>query len=58
MVLAVKVPKQRAEEVRKRLAEMDLLDQDHQIVAEGDFVFIPVKGDPGEFPVVEKDLPP
>jgi len=56
VVLAVKVPKQRAEEVRKRLAEMDLLDQDHQIVAEGDFVFIPVKGDPGEFPVVEKDL--
>jgi tRNA G37 N-methylase Trm5 len=59
MRLAVKVPKQRAEEARRHVIKLNLYDYSRRVVRDGDYVLIPVLGKPGpEYEVVEADLPP
>jgi tRNA (guanine37-N1)-methyltransferase len=59
MRLAVKVPKQRAEEARRHVIKLSLYDYSRRVVRDGDYVLIPVLGKPGpEYEVVEADLPP
>ncbi|MCS7133487.1 MAG: class I SAM-dependent methyltransferase family protein, partial [Candidatus Caldarchaeum sp.] len=56
--LAVKVPVEKAEETRRKLININLLDRGRRIVREGDTVYIPVTNIPeGEFEVVSKHLP-
>ncbi|MCS7134079.1 MAG: class I SAM-dependent methyltransferase family protein [Candidatus Caldarchaeum sp.] len=56
--LAVKVPVEKAEETRRKLININLLDRGRRIVREGDMVYIPVTNIPeGEFEVVSKQLP-
>lgn len=57
--MAVKVPRRNAEEVRRKLAALSLLDRGRRIVRDGEYVYIPVKGpvDLG-FEVVSASLPP
>jgi tRNA (guanine37-N1)-methyltransferase len=59
MRLAVKVPKQRAEEARRHVIKLSLYDYSRRVVRDGNYVLIPVLGKPGpEYEVVEADLPP
>ncbi|MEM1943103.1 MAG: class I SAM-dependent methyltransferase family protein [Candidatus Caldarchaeum sp.] len=56
--LAVRVPKNRAEEVRRMLVRENLFDGSRSILREGDTVLIPVRVVPGHgLEVVEADLP-
>ncbi len=57
MVLALKVPREEAEKVRKRLVELGILDRDHRAKKEGDFVYFPVKSPLEGYEAVEIDLP-
>ncbi len=59
MRLAVKVPKQRAEEARRHVIKLGLYDYSRRVVQDADYVLIPVIETPGpEYEVVEADLPP
>jgi tRNA (guanine37-N1)-methyltransferase len=59
-VPCVAVERERGEAVRERLAELDLLDGDHEIAADGDAIYIPVvdpEAVPGDLDarIVERD---
>ncbi len=56
--ICLKVPRGEAEFTRKKLLSLDLLDISRRIRGEGDFIFLPVKGDVPDlgFEVVEQDL--
>jgi len=59
MMLAVKVPKQRAEEARRHVIKLGLYDYSRRVVRDADYVLIPVLEKPGpEYEVVEAVLPP
>jgi tRNA (guanine37-N1)-methyltransferase len=60
MVHCVRVTREDGEAARRRLAERDLVDGSHEIVAEDGTLYIPVtdrEAVPGEFEVVDRDAP-
>jgi len=59
-VPCVRVPRERGEETRRRLAEADLVDHDHEIVVEDGTLYLPVTDAaavPDEFDVVFREPP-
>ena len=58
MVLAVKVPKKKAEEVKRELEKRGLLNTEYRAIKQGEFVFFPVKDAVEGLETVEVDLPP
>ncbi len=54
----MKVRKGEAEEVRKKLVEMGVLDRDRKATKRGDFVYFPVTQPVEGYEVVDVDLPP
>jgi tRNA (guanine37-N1)-methyltransferase len=60
MVHCVRVTREDGEAARRRLAERDVVDGSHEIVAEDGTLYIPVtdrEAVPGEFEVVDRDAP-
>jgi len=56
---AVKVYRERAEEVRRQIIKLGLYDYSRKVVRDGDYVLIPVLGKQDlDYEVVEADLPP
>lgn len=56
MALAVKVPKRKAEEAKRRLVREKLFDPSRKIEARGEYVFLPVSSPPEGYEVVEAQL--
>jgi len=59
-VPCVRVDRESGERVRRELAELDLVDGTHEILAEDGWLYVPVTdpaGVPGEFAVVDRELP-
>ncbi len=59
MVLAVKVPIKKGEEIRRMLIQKGMIDLDYKFGKEGDFLLIPVKKEfESEFEFVDAELKP
>ncbi|AEH24893.1 tRNA (guanine(37)-N1)-methyltransferase Trm5b [Pyrococcus yayanosii] len=58
MPLAVKVPREKGEEVRRKLIELGLFNRDYRIGREGDYLLIPVVEPVEGFETVEVELEP
>ncbi len=57
-VFGVRVPKQKAEETRRKLAALGVLDREHRAIQEGDYVVFPVKRPVDGYAIVEREFPP
>ncbi len=57
-MLGVRVEKRHAEETRRRLASLGVLDREHKAVQEGGYVIFPVTRPVEGYDVVEREFPP
>ncbi|MBO8173908.1 MAG: class I SAM-dependent methyltransferase family protein [Thermococcus sp.] len=57
-MLGVKVHKHEGEKVRRKLIELDVLDKNHKVKREGEFIIFPVKERVEGFEIVETEFEP